>query len=65
MDTNISRPVKVSEGENVLMTCVVRSLGDHALIWKDQTGNILTVSNTRVTKDKRVEIIHDDGERDQ
>ena len=57
---SLTTPVVVAEGHTATLTCVVRNLGDHVLIWK-YGDKILTAGGTRVTDDKRFNVIHDEG----
>ena len=43
-----------------MLTCVVRNIGDHTLIWK-YGEKILTAAGSRVTSDDRINVIHDEG----
>ena len=43
-----------------MLTCVVRNIGGHNLIWK-YGKKILTAGDTRVASDQRYNIIHDEG----
>ncbi|RZF43428.1 hypothetical protein LSTR_LSTR001689 [Laodelphax striatellus] len=59
-------PVHVYEDDNALITCVVRDVGNNTVIWKREDADtrrwrILTAGHDRVTPDKRVQILHDDG----
>jgi hypothetical protein len=56
----------VYEGDDALITCVVRSLGSNTVVWKrEEEGRarwrLLTAGHERVTLDKRVQVIHDQG----
>ncbi|XP_039279825.1 Ig-like and fibronectin type-III domain-containing protein 2 [Nilaparvata lugens] len=59
-------PVHVYEEDNALITCVVRDVGNNTVIWKREDADtrrwrILTAGHDRVTPDKRIQILHDDG----
>ncbi len=54
-------PTILTEGKHALLTCVVRNIGDHTLIWKNARGQVLTAGENRVTTDKRINILHDEG----
>ena len=61
-------PMVVVEGQNAALTCVVRNLGESAVVWKKwENGKagpkILTASETRVTSDERVRVFHDEGKK--
>ncbi|KAL1122200.1 hypothetical protein AAG570_003605 [Ranatra chinensis] len=63
----LAHPIHVYEGDDALITCVVRSLGSNTVIWKRaQEGSttrwkVLTAGHERVTLDTRVQVIHDQG----
>lgn len=49
------------EGDSAFLTCVVRNILDHTLIWKDKNDQVLSAGEIRVTQDKRISIVHDEG----
>ena len=56
----------VTEGEDALLTCVVRNLDTNTLLWKREesdrrTARILTAGPNRVIQDNRFNILHDSG----
>ena len=53
-----------TEGEDILLTCVVLNLGSHTVFWAKEGSSrrILTVNNIRLTSDTRYSVMHDDGE---
>lgn len=60
-------PVHVYEGDDALITCVVRDVGDNTVMWKKEDGDrhsrrVLTAGENRVTADKRFDVLHDAGE---
>ena len=57
---SLTTPIVTAEGHTAMLTCVVRNLGDHNLIWKFGK-KILTAGRTRVASDNRYNIIHDKG----
>lgn len=59
--------VHTNEGEDALLTCVIRGAGDNTVMWKLEdrdrhSKRVLTAGSTRVTADRRFQILHDDGE---
>ncbi|XP_073979651.1 Ig-like and fibronectin type-III domain-containing protein 1 [Rhodnius prolixus] len=59
-------PLHVYEGDDALITCVVRSLGQNTVVWKKEGADrsrwrVLTAGHERVTLDTRVQVIHDKG----
>ena len=65
----ITTPVHVQEGEDALLTCVVREAGDNVVLWKKQmVGNvarILTAGNLVTALDSRYSVLHDNGKFDK
>lgn len=60
--------VHVYEGDDALITCVVRNANNNTLMWKTlergdkkHSTRVLTAGETRLTADKRVDILHDKG----
>lgn len=58
----------VYEGDDALITCVVRNANNNTLMWKTlergdkkHSTRVLTAGETRLTADKRVDILHDKG----
>ena len=63
---SIRQPSHVDEGEDALLTCVVRNLESNTLLWKREdpdrrTTKILTAGESRVASDKRFNVLHDSG----
>ena len=63
---SIRQPSHVYEGEDALLTCVVRNLESNTLLWKREdpdrrTTKILTAGESRVASDKRFNVLHDSG----
>lgn len=61
-----AHPVHVYEGDDALITCVVRDLGNNSVVWKreDQESRrwkVLTAGQGRVTLDARIQVLHDEG----
>lgn len=68
MQEPTAKPIHSKEGDSALMTCVVRNLGDHTVLWKtenkDRQGlKVLTAAESRITADRRFEVLHDKGKR--
>jgi len=60
-------PVHVYEGDDALITCVVRDVGENTVMWKKEdrerhSRRVLTAGENRVTADKRFDVLHDAGE---
>ena len=54
------------EGDDALLTCVVQHQNNLTLMWKrdtrDKVGTkILTANTARITSDKRISVIHEEG----
>lgn len=63
-----AHPVHVYDGDDALITCVVRDLGNNSVVWKreDQESRrwkVLTAGQGRVTLDPRIQVLHDEGIR--
>ncbi|XP_054267567.1 Ig-like and fibronectin type-III domain-containing protein 1 [Macrosteles quadrilineatus] len=59
-------PVHVYQGDDALVTCVVRDIGNNSVVWKREDQDtrrwkILTVGHSRVTLDHRISVLHDEG----
>ncbi|XP_061379093.1 Ig-like and fibronectin type-III domain-containing protein 2 isoform X2 [Danaus plexippus] len=55
--------VTVKSGEDALLTCVVLGAKERPVIWKRARDHqVLTAGNLRVTRDDRVQVLHDDSE---
>lgn len=68
MRDSLTNPVHVYEGDDALITCVVRDIGDNTVMWKKEdrerhSRRVLTAGDTRVTADKRFGVLHDEGKR--
>ena len=68
MQEPTAKPIHSKEGDSALMTCVVRNLGDHTVLWKtenkDRQGlKVLTAAESRITADRRFEVLHDKGKK--
>ena len=64
---SIRQPLQVLEGEDALLTCVVRNLDTNTLLWKREdrssgVSRVLTAGENRVTSDPRFDVLHDSGE---
>lgn len=54
-------PSVVTEGKDALLTCVVMGpFENDTVIWRKGT-NILAAGMNRVTSDKRISVLHDEG----
>ncbi|XP_065582217.1 Ig-like and fibronectin type-III domain-containing protein 1 [Artemia franciscana] len=63
---NFRLPVHAHEGEDALVTCVVRNLGENTLLWRKQDGErrtskVLTAGPNRVTSDRRFSVMHNEA----
>ena len=66
MRDSLTNPVHVYEGDDALITCVVKDIGENSVMWKKEdrerhSTRVLTAGNTRVTADKRFAVLHDSG----
>lgn len=64
MRDSLTNPVHVYEGDDALITCVVRDIGENTVMWKKEdkerhSRRVLTAGETRVTADKRFGVLHD------
>lgn len=68
---SLTAPVVKVVGEDAMLTCVVRNQGNYTLMWKktrvkqesnvSASSRILTANMLRVTRDKRVRVMHEKG----
>lgn len=63
---SIRQPLHVFEGEDALLTCVVRNIESNTLLWKREDRDrgaprILTAGESRVSSDARFNVLHDSG----
>ncbi|KAK7792924.1 hypothetical protein R5R35_008001 [Gryllus longicercus] len=61
---SLTHPVHVYEGDDALVTCVVRDAGDNTVLWKKEDRErhslrVLTAGEARVTADRRFDVLHD------
>lgn len=55
--------VAVKSGEDALLTCVVLGAGGRPVLWKRARDlKVLTAGGVRVTRDERVQVLHDDSD---
>lgn len=59
-------PVHVYEGDDALITCVVRDVANNTVVWKHEEleprrWKVLTAGHDRVTVDQRFQVLHDEG----
>ncbi|GJQ83681.1 hypothetical protein Trydic_g14389 [Trypoxylus dichotomus] len=64
MKDSLTNPVHVYEGDDALITCVVKNIGENSVMWKKEdkerhSRRVLTAGTTRVTADKRFAVLHD------
>ncbi|XP_045478484.1 Ig-like and fibronectin type-III domain-containing protein 2 [Harmonia axyridis] len=64
MRDSLTNPVHVHEGDDALITCVVKDVGENTVMWKKEdrerhSARVLTAGTVRVTADKRYVILHD------
>ncbi|CAH0563601.1 unnamed protein product [Brassicogethes aeneus] len=64
MRDSLTNPIHVYEGDDALITCVVRDIGKNTVMWKKEdrerhSMRVLTAGETRVTADKRFGVLHD------
>lgn len=67
MRDSLTNPVHVYEGDDALITCVVKDIGPNTVMWKKEERErhstlVLTAGENRVTADKRFGVLHDSGE---
>lgn len=67
---SIRQPLHVTEGEDALVTCVVRNLGTNTVLWKREdperrASRVLTAGDNRVTSDTRFNVLHDSGKTNE
>ena len=62
LQDSLTTPVVSTEGRSILLTCVVRSLGNYTLLWKYGAQKVLTAGRSRVTADTRFSVLHDEGD---
>ena len=58
---SLQKPQVAVSGSNILLTCVVRDLGNHTLLWKYGVSKVLTAGTVRITSDSRYSVLHDKG----
>jgi len=63
---SLTTPLIKVEGDDALLTCVVRNQGNFTVMWKraakEKAGNkILTANMERITSDDRLQVMHEDG----
>ena len=61
LQDSLTSPMITTENRSILLTCVVRNLGNYTVLWKYGTSTILTAGTTRITTDSRYNVIHDEG----
>ena len=61
LQDSLQVPQVAASNTNALLTCVVRNLGSHTLLWKYGVSKVLTAGNTRITSDTRFSVLHDEG----
>ena len=63
---SLTTPLVKLEGDDALLTCVVQNQNNLTLMWKRDTRGkvgtkILTANTARITSDKRISVIHEEG----
>jgi len=63
---SLTTPVTAEEGDDALLTCVVRNQRNYTIMWKQQQSHkagarILTANRERVTSDTRFSVLHENG----
>ena len=61
LQDSLTSPMITAENRSILLTCVVRNLGNYTLLWKKGTNTVLTAGTVRITADQRYNVIHDEG----
>ena len=61
LQDSLTTPIISTEGRSILLTCVVRELGNHTLLWKYGSDKVLTANTVRITHDTRFSVLHDKG----
>ena len=63
VDASTSGPIVVSEGQDALITCITRHSNEnnHVIIWRKDTSKVLLAGPTKIVRDDRISLIHDDG----
>ncbi|XP_060521519.1 Ig-like and fibronectin type-III domain-containing protein 2 isoform X2 [Cylas formicarius] len=66
MRDSLTNPMHVYDGDDALITCVVRNIGSNTVMWKKEdrerhSTRVLTAGENRVTADKRFGVLHDSG----
>ncbi|KAG5899209.1 hypothetical protein JTB14_034467 [Gonioctena quinquepunctata] len=64
MRDTLTNPIHVYEGDDALITCVVKDLGHNTVMWKKDDKErhgmrVLTAGENRVTADRRFGVLHD------
>nr|XP_022900341.1 Ig-like and fibronectin type-III domain-containing protein 2 [Onthophagus taurus] len=64
MRDSLNYPIHVYEGDDALITCVVKNIGENSVMWRKEdrerhSRTVLTAGSTRVTADKRFSVLHD------
>lgn len=66
MRDSLTNPVHVREGDDAVITCVVKEIGKNTVMWKKEdkerhSTRVLTAGDKSVTADKRFMVLHDPG----
>lgn len=64
MRDSLTNPVHVREGDDAVITCVVKEIGKNTVMWKKEdkerhSTRVLTAGDKSVTADKRFMVLHD------
>ena len=61
LQDSLTSPIITTENRSILLTCVVRNLGNYTILWKYGTSTVLTAGTVRLSSDSRYKVIHDEG----
>ncbi|XP_074034870.1 Ig-like and fibronectin type-III domain-containing protein 2 isoform X1 [Leptinotarsa decemlineata] len=70
MRDTLTNPVHVYEGDDALITCVVKNIGQNTVMWKKEdkerySTRVLTAGESRVTADRRYGVLHDSDQSEE
>lgn len=61
IDPTPNEPVHRAVGDSVVLTCIVKDIRDHTLLWKYGKDKVIAANTAKITNDKRISIFHDEG----